>query len=102
LDEATQKLLSRGSLLTDLLKQRQYNTYPVEDEILTIYAATNGFYDDVVGLVSALQQKEALLLDTFELNEELPDLYEFVRSTLKEDLDQALLATLLTDLFKKS
>jgi F-type H+-transporting ATPase subunit alpha len=101
LDEATQKLLSRGSLLTDLLKQKQYNPYPVEDEILTVYAATNGFYDDVVGSALALQQKEANLLDAFELNEELPDLYEFVRTTLKEDLDQALLATLLNDLFKK-
>lgn len=101
LDEATQKLLSRGSLLTDLLKQKQYNPYPVEDEILTVYAATNGFYDDVVGSALALQQKEANLLDAFELNEELPDLYEFIRSTLKEDLDQALLATLLEDLFKK-
>jgi F-type H+/Na+-transporting ATPase subunit alpha len=101
LDEATQKLLSRGSLLTDLLKQKQYNPYPVEDEILTVYAATNGFYDDVIGSVLALQQKESLLLDSFELNDESTSLYEFVRSSLKDDLDQALLATLLHDLFKK-
>lgn len=101
LDEATQRILSRGSLLTDLLKQRQYNPYPVEDEILSIYAATNGFFDDVIGSLQALQQKEVTLLDTFELNEEFPELYTFVKSSIKEDLDQALLATLLTDLFKK-
>jgi len=100
LDEATQRLLSRGSLLTDLLKQRQNNPFPIEEQILTIYAATNGFYDEVAGSVRALQQREVTLLDSFELNEELPDLYEFVRSSLKDDLDQALLATLLADLFK--
>jgi F-type H+-transporting ATPase subunit alpha len=100
LDEATQKLLSRGSLLTDLLKQRQFNTLPVEDEILTVYAATNGHYDDALGSLSSLQHKERTLLDAFELNEEYPDVHNFVRSALREDLDQALLATLV-DLWRK-
>lgn len=96
LDEVTQRLLSRGSLLTDLLKQRQYSTLNVEDEILTIYAATNGYYDAVAGSVQQLQQRERDLLDTFELNADFPELYALVRSSLKEDLDQALLGSLVS------
>jgi proton translocating ATP synthase F1 alpha subunit len=94
LDEATQKLLSRGSLLTDLLKQRQYYTFPVEDEILSIYAATNGFFDEI-GSVAVLQDRERDLLDSFDYNTEFPELYSFVRSSIKEDLDIAMLATLV-------
>jgi len=95
LDEATQRLLSRGSLLTDLLKQRQYNPYSVEDQILSIYAATNGYFDDVAGSVIQLQQRERDLIELFEFNSEFPELYALVRSTIREDLDQALLATLV-------
>jgi F-type H+-transporting ATPase subunit alpha len=95
LDEVTQRLLSRGSLLTDLLKQRQYATLPVEDEILTIYAATNGHYDTVAGSIAQLQQRERDLLESFELHGEFPELFALVRGSLKEDLDQALLASLV-------
>jgi len=45
LDEATLRLLNRGAHLTELLKQPQYTPFPVEQQIISIFAATKGFFD---------------------------------------------------------
>ncbi|HEY3278131.1 MAG TPA: F0F1 ATP synthase subunit alpha [Syntrophorhabdaceae bacterium] len=45
LDKSTQALLARGSRLTDLLKQGQYSPIPVENQVVLLYAAANGFID---------------------------------------------------------
>ncbi|MBX9896856.1 MAG: F0F1 ATP synthase subunit alpha [Qipengyuania sp.] len=47
LDAATQKLLNRGARLTQLLKQKQFSPMPVEEQVVSIYAGTNGFLDAV-------------------------------------------------------
>jgi F-type H+-transporting ATPase subunit alpha len=47
LDAATQKQLARGQRLTEILKQDQYSPLAVEKQILTIFAATQGFLDDL-------------------------------------------------------
>src|SRR5262249_11350682 len=47
LDKATQKQLDRGARLVELLKQGQYKPMPVEQEVMIIYAGTQGFMDDV-------------------------------------------------------
>jgi F-type H+-transporting ATPase subunit alpha len=47
LDAATQKQLDRGKLMVELLKQPQYQPYDVIDQVISIYAASNGFMDDV-------------------------------------------------------
>ena len=47
LDKATQARIDRGRHLQEILKQPQYQPVPVEKQILIIYAATNGFIDDV-------------------------------------------------------
>lgn len=47
LDKATQAQLSRGQRLTEILKQPQYQPMPVENEVLVIWAATNGYVDDI-------------------------------------------------------
>ena len=47
LDASTQKLLARGARLTELLKQAQYAPMPVEDQVASIYAGTQGFIDSV-------------------------------------------------------
>jgi F-type H+-transporting ATPase subunit alpha len=47
LDAATQKLLNRGGRLTELLKQRQFAPMPVEEQVVSIYAGTNGFLDAI-------------------------------------------------------
>jgi F-type H+-transporting ATPase subunit alpha len=47
LDKTTQAQLSRGVRMVELLKQGQYRPMPVTDQVLSIYAGTNGFLDDV-------------------------------------------------------
>jgi F-type H+-transporting ATPase subunit alpha len=47
LDAATLRQLSRGARLTEILKQKQYKPLPVEKQVLIIFAATNGFLDDL-------------------------------------------------------
>jgi F-type H+-transporting ATPase subunit alpha len=47
LDKSTQNQLMRGEKLTELLKQPQYQPQAMEDQVAIIYAATNGFVNDV-------------------------------------------------------
>ncbi len=47
LDKVTQAQLRRGERLTEVLKQAQYGPVPVEKQVAVIFAATNGFVDDV-------------------------------------------------------
>ncbi len=47
LDLATQKLLNRGSKLTELLKQDQYSPLKVEEQVVSIFSGVKGFLDDV-------------------------------------------------------
>ena len=47
LDAATQRQLARGARLVELLKQGQYVPMPVEEEVLVIFAGTNGFVDEI-------------------------------------------------------
>ncbi|HEX9741814.1 MAG TPA: F0F1 ATP synthase subunit alpha [Nitrospiraceae bacterium] len=47
LDKATQAQLARGVRMVELLKQGQYKPMPVADQVLSIYAGTQGFLDDV-------------------------------------------------------
>ena len=47
LDASTQKLLNRGSKLTELLKQKQYSPMTVAEQVLTIFAGVRGYLDDI-------------------------------------------------------
>ena len=47
LDAATRQQLERGQRLTELLKQPQYQTKPMAEQVASIYAAVNGYMDDV-------------------------------------------------------
>jgi F-type H+-transporting ATPase subunit alpha len=47
LDRVTQAQLARGQRLTEVLKQDQFVPLPVEKQVLTIFAGTNGYLDDV-------------------------------------------------------
>ncbi|MCV0402097.1 MAG: F0F1 ATP synthase subunit alpha [Chloroflexi bacterium] len=47
LDKATRDQLTRGAKVTEVLKQPQYEPLPVEKQVVIIWAATNGFLDDV-------------------------------------------------------
>jgi F-type H+/Na+-transporting ATPase subunit alpha len=47
LDAATKRQLERGARTVEVLKQGQYEPMPVEQQVMVIYAVTNGFIDDV-------------------------------------------------------
>ena len=61
LDKASQAQLDRGARVVEVLKQKQYSPFPVEDQIISIWAVTNGFLDDVP--VAKVSDFEAGLLD---------------------------------------
>ncbi|MHA6511687.1 F0F1 ATP synthase subunit alpha [Tessaracoccus sp. Z1128] len=47
LDAASRRQLDRGARLTELLRQGQYAPYPVEDQIVSVWAGIEGHFDDV-------------------------------------------------------
>ena len=77
LDKATQMQLARGEKLTELLKQPQYKPMPFERQVLVIYAATNGFVDEVP--TEKLLSYEAGLVEYFEAR------YDEVLQALREN-----------------
>ena len=64
LDVATQRMLAKGSRLTELLKQPQYTPLPVERQVAIIYAGTKGYVADFPE--SALAKYEAELFQFLE------------------------------------
>jgi F-type H+-transporting ATPase subunit alpha len=64
LDKATQMQLERGVRLVEILKQPQYRPIPNEKQVLIIFAANNGFLDDLA--VSALKKFEIEMYAFFD------------------------------------
>jgi F-type H+-transporting ATPase subunit alpha len=97
LDPATQRMLSRGQRLVEVLKQDQYVPQDVAKQIVVIYAATNGYIDGVATTEIARFEAE---LTSFVENTH-PALYGAIRE--KKALDDALKADLSAalDEFKK-
>jgi F-type H+-transporting ATPase subunit alpha len=61
LDKASQNLIDRGRRLVELLKQSNGKPLPVEEQVVSIYAGTNGFLDDLP--VADVRRFEAELLE---------------------------------------
>jgi len=72
LDAATQRQLDRGYRMVELLKQPQYDPYPVEEQIVSIYAGAKGFMDDLP--VSRVVEFETGLLQY--IREEKPEILQ--------------------------
>ena len=47
LDASTQRLLNRGSKLTELLKQNQYSPLSVAEQVISVFSGVNGYLDDI-------------------------------------------------------
>jgi len=85
LDASTQRLLARGARLTELLKQPQYSPMPIEEQVASIFAGTNGFIDSVE--VKAVTRYEAAMLSF--LRSEHGDILAKIRDTKALDDDTA-------------
>ena len=69
LDATSRRQLARGARLTELLRQPQYSPYPVEDQVVSIWAGTNGKLDEVP--VEDVLRFERELLDYLRHNTEI-------------------------------
>lgn len=94
LDKATQAQLSRGRRLVEVLKQPQYSPYSVFEQVVVIFAATNGYIDQVPE--GDVKRFESELLDfmrtkaksTLELLTEAKAMKDDVKKALRESLDE--------------
>jgi F-type H+-transporting ATPase subunit alpha len=97
LDLATQKLLNRGSKLTELLKQDQYSPLKVEEQVVSIFSGVRGFLDDVE--LNQIKSFENKLLS--KIKSEAPDILNNIKSSGKiDESNEEKLKTFITD-FKK-
>jgi F-type H+-transporting ATPase subunit alpha len=77
LDAVSRAQLDRGARLVELLKQRQYSPYPVERQVVSVWAGTNGYLDDVP--VADIGRFESELLD--EIGRSHAGIYDAIRET---------------------
>jgi F-type H+-transporting ATPase subunit alpha len=98
LDAASRAQLDRGERLVELLKQPQYSPFPVEREVVSVWAGTTGQVDDVP--VEDISRFEAEFLDHVQRAQ--PGIYDTVRET--GELSEEAIAALkeLMDDFKKT
>eukprot|EP00933_Yihiella_yeosuensis_P024624 TRINITY_DN19090_c0_g1_i2.p1 TRINITY_DN19090_c0_g1~~TRINITY_DN19090_c0_g1_i2.p1 ORF type:complete len:512 (-),score=20.41 TRINITY_DN19090_c0_g1_i2:862-2397(-) len=98
LDASTQKLLSRGERLTELLKQPQFSPLSMEEQVCVMYAGTNGYLDNIA--VSDIGRYEEELLRN--LHGEHADLLSGIRDgkKLTDELTEKLNGAL--DAFTKN
>jgi F-type H+-transporting ATPase subunit alpha len=88
LDASTQRLLNRGARLTALLKQDQYTPYPIEEQVVSIYAGVRGHLDAIeVNQISRFEQE--LLAD---MRDKHADVLETIRDegAISDDTEDKL------------
>ena len=97
LDASTQKLLNRGSKLTELLKQKQYSPMTVAEQVISVFCGVKGYLDDV-------DQKS---ISEFEKNivekckSEAPEIIESISNSGKlEENTEKRLVEIISDLKK--
>jgi F-type H+-transporting ATPase subunit alpha len=88
LDKTTKAQLSRGQRLVEILKQDQYTPYQVEDQVIAIYAATNGYIDKFP--VEDVKRYETELLQY--LKQKFGDVVKSIRESqaIKDDTKKSL------------
>jgi F-type H+/Na+-transporting ATPase subunit alpha len=94
LDKATQAQLNRGQRLVEILKQPQYKPLPVEQQVVLIFAAINGYFDGVeVSTIRGLEtelyaffanQHASVLRDLVERKQIDDDLKERLHTAMKQ------------------
>ncbi|MDF2049678.1 MULTISPECIES: F0F1 ATP synthase subunit alpha [unclassified Arthrobacter] len=96
LDAASRQQLTRGARLMELLKQGQYSPFPVENQVVSIWAGTNGYLDDVP--VEDISRFEGEFLD--HLSRKSSILTTLAQTNVLDDDTAAALKSAIID-FKK-
>lgn len=91
LDKATQRTLAKGARLVELLKQGQYAPVPVERQVLSIFAGTNGYLDSIA--IHDVKRFEKEFIEFVEVK------YNSIFESIKKDKD---LSASTTDMIKKA
>ena len=102
LDQSTLRTLAKGERLVELLKQGQYAPVPVEKQVVSIFAATNGFMDEIA--VKDVKRFERELFEYIDVNKKA--IFDDIRSSglLSDDTIESIKKTLIDfqSKFKKS
>jgi F-type H+-transporting ATPase subunit alpha len=77
LDAATKQQIERGARMTELLKQPQYGPLPTEEQVVSIWAGTNGYLDDVP--IAQVSEFSAAFLEFIQTQ------YRKILTTIKTD-----------------
>ena len=93
LDDSTKQILEHGAKLTELLKQPQYAPMSVEEQIVTLFAAKNGFLKKVQ--VKDIQKYQSELLKEMKNHQEILDAIT-TKKVLDDELTQSLKDVLKT------
>jgi F-type H+-transporting ATPase subunit alpha len=92
LDAATQRMLARGSRLTELLKQPQFSPLKMEEQVVVIFAGTRGYLDPLP--VAAIGRFEQELLRI--MRDQHAGILDEIRTAkeIKPDTEKKLVAAL--------
>ena len=99
LDASTQKLLNRGSKLTELLKQDQYSPMTVAQQVITVFSGVKGFLDKVE--LSKIKDLEKQIYEKVKSSN--PEIIDSINNTgkLDEEIEKKL-TSIIEQLQKKS
>ena len=98
LDASTQKLLNRGSKLTELLKQDQYSPMTVAEQVVSVYSGVKGYLDSIEN--NQIRSFEKGLLDL--IKNEKPEILDSIQKSGKIEEDTEKLLTEAITNYKKS
>ena len=98
LDASTQKLLNRGSKLTELLKQDQYSPMTVAEQVVSVYSGVKGYLDSIN--TSQIRSFEKGLLEL--VKSEKPEILESIQKSGKIEENTEKLLSEVIDNYKKS
>ncbi len=89
LDASTQRLLNRGSKLTELLKQKQYSPMSVAEQVISVFCGVKGYLDDIE--LKDINEFENKILS--KCNSENPEILEAINKSgkLDEETEKSLI-----------
>ncbi len=94
LDSSTKKILAHGAALMEVLKQKQYNPYPLWKQVCELFVAKNGYLDALpaeqiapflLGLDDFIASRKAPLVNEIDQQKKLsPETEENLKKTIEE------------------
>ena len=92
LDASTQKLLNRGSKLTELLKQYQYSPMTVAEQVISVFTGVRGYLDDIE--LDKIKSFETNIIE--KIKSDKPNIIDSIQATgkLEKEIEDSLIQTI--------